>query len=101
VDDAANGILLAAERYDDSAPVNLGAGMEISIRDLTHRIAEYCGFHGELIWDATKPDGQPRRSLDTTKAEQLFGFRAGIPFDDGLKETIQWFKTESCISPGR
>ena len=101
VDDAANGILLAAERYDVSAPVNLGAGMEISIRDLTHRIAEYCGFHGELIWDATKPDGQPRRSLDTTKAEQLFGFRAGIPFDDGLKETIQWFKTESCISPGR
>jgi len=100
VDDAANGILLAAERYDDGAPVNLGAGMEISIRDLTYRIAAYCGFHGDLIWDSTKPDGQPRRSLDITKAEQLFGFQAKVPFDDGLKETIEWFKSEVCISPG-
>jgi GDP-L-fucose synthase len=100
VDDAANGILLAAEHYDGGAPVNLGAGMEISIRDLTIRIAAYCNFHGELIWDSTKPDGQPRRSLDVTKAEQLFGFKARIPFDDGLKQTIEWFKSEVCISPG-
>jgi GDP-L-fucose synthase len=92
VDDAANGILLAAERYDGGDPVNLGAGMEISIRDLTTRIATFCNFHGELIWDSSKPDGQPRRSLDTQKAEQLFGFRAKVPFDDGLKETIEWFK---------
>jgi GDP-L-fucose synthase len=100
VDDAANGILLATENYNDSDPVNLGAGMEISIRDLTHRIAEFSGFRGELIWDPTKPDGQPRRSLDITKAEKLFGFRARVPFDDGLKETIEWFKSEVCISPG-
>jgi GDP-L-fucose synthase len=94
VDDAAEGILLASERYNGSDPVNLGAGMEISIRDLTHQIAEYSGFRGELTWDATKPDGQPRRSLDTTKAEQLFGFRARVPFDVGLKETIEWFKSK-------
>jgi GDP-L-fucose synthase len=100
VDDAANGILLAAERYNGAEPVNLGAGMEISIRDLTNRIAEYCNFHGELIWDSTKPDGQPRRSLDTAKAEQLFGFKAKIPFNDGLRETIEWYKSEVCISPG-
>jgi len=95
VDDAANGIVLAAEHYDSSDPVNLGAGMEISIRDLTVRIAEMSGFHGELIWDATKPDGQPRRSLDTTKAEKLFGFRAKVPFDDGLRQTIEWFRQHS------
>jgi GDP-L-fucose synthase len=95
VDDAARGILLAAERYNSSDPVNLGAGMEISIRDLTVRIAEMSGFHGELIWDSTKPDGQPRRSLDITKAENLFGFRAQIPFEDGLRQTIEWFKQHS------
>jgi GDP-L-fucose synthase len=99
VDDAANGILLAAERYNGGDPVNLGAGMEISIRDLTNRIAEYSGFHGKLIWDSTKPDGQPRRSLDITKAERLFGFRATVPFDEGLKETIEWFKSVVCMSP--
>jgi GDP-L-fucose synthase len=95
VDDAANGILLAAEHYNASDPVNLGAGMEISIRDLTVRIAELSGFHGELIWDSTKPDGQPRRSLDITKAEKLFGFRARVSFDDGLRETIEWFRQNS------
>jgi len=95
VDDAANGIVLAAEHYDSSEPVNLGAGMEISIRDLTVRIAEMSGFHGELIWDSTKPDGQPRRSLDTTKAEKLFGFRARVPFDGGLRQTIEWFRQHS------
>jgi len=95
VDDAANGIVLAAEHYDSSEPVNLGAGMEISIRDLTVRIAKMSGFHGELIWDSSKPDGQPRRSLDTTKAEKLFGFRAKVPFDDGLRQTIDWFRQHS------
>jgi GDP-L-fucose synthase len=100
VDDAANGVLLAAEHYNGADPVNIGAGMEISIRDLTTRIAALCNFHGELIWDSTKPDGQPRRSLDVTKAERLFGFKAKIPFEDGLKQTIEWFKSEVCISPG-
>ena len=100
VDDAADGILLAAERYNGGDPVNLGSGMEISIRDLTHRIAEYCGYHGEFIWDSSKPDGQLRRSLDVTKAEKLFGFRAKVPFDVGLKATIEWFKSEVFISPG-
>jgi GDP-L-fucose synthase len=69
--------------------------MEISIRDLTIRIAELSGFHGELVWDPTKPDGQPRRSLDTTKAEKLFGFRAKVPFDEGLRDTIEWFRQHS------
>jgi len=87
--------VLAAEHYDSSEPVNLGAGMEISIRDLTVRIAKMSGFHGELIWDSSKPDGQPRRSLDTTKAEKLFGFRAKVPFDDGLRQTIDWFRQHS------
>jgi GDP-L-fucose synthase len=99
VDDAADGILLAAERYDGGDPVNLGSGMEISIKDLANRIAEFSGFRGDLVWDATKPDGQPRRSLDTTKAEQFFGFRAKVPFEDGLKETIEWFKRDG-IRPG-
>lgn len=100
VDDAADGILLAAERYNGGEPVNLGSGMEISIRDLANRIAEFSSFHGQLVWDATKPDGQPRRSLDITQAEQLFGFRAKIPFDDGLRKTIEWFKNETVRTPG-
>jgi GDP-L-fucose synthase len=95
VDDAAEGILLASERYNASDPVNIGAGMEISIRDLTELISEISGFHGERIWDSNKPDGQPRRSLDTSKAEQLFGFRATVPFESGLKETVEWFKMQS------
>jgi len=96
VDDAANGILLAAEQYNASDPVNLGSGMEISIRDLTALIAKLSGFKGNLEWDSTKPDGQPRRSLDVAKAEALFGFRAKTPFHDGLKETIEWFKDENA-----
>jgi len=96
VDDAAEGILLAAERYNASDPVNLGSGMEISIRDLATRIAKFTSFHGKFVWNSTKPDGQPRRSLDVAKAEALFGFRAKIPFHDGLKETIEWFKNETA-----
>ena len=82
VDDAAEGILLAAERYDGSDPVNVGSANEISIRNLAAMIADLAGFGGRITWDSTKPDGQPRRSLDTSKAESLFGFRAGIGLED-------------------
>jgi GDP-L-fucose synthase len=90
-DDAAEGILLAAERYNGDAPVNIGAGMEISIADLATLIAKFTGFNGRIVWDSSKPDGQPRRSLDVTRAEKEFGFRARIPFEKGLKETIEWY----------
>ncbi|HYR42846.1 MAG TPA: GDP-L-fucose synthase [Terriglobia bacterium] len=91
VADAAEGILLACERYNESAPVNLGSGTEISIMDLVHLIARLAGFRGKITWDTTKPDGQPRRSLDVSKAERAFGFRARIPFEEGLRETIDWY----------
>jgi GDP-L-fucose synthase len=92
VDDAAEGILLAAERYDGAEPVNLGAGFEISIRELAELIAETVGFKGKLSWNASLPDGQPRRSLDTARAESLFGFRASTPFRDGLERTVAWYR---------
>jgi GDP-L-fucose synthase len=92
VEDAAEGILRAAETYNDSEPVNLGSGMEISIYDLVYLIARLTGFEGEIIWDTDKPDGQPRRCLDTSKAESLFGFRAMVPFEEGLKRTINWYR---------
>jgi len=92
-DDAAEAIVLAAERYNGAAPVNIGAGMEISIADLATLIARLTGFTGKIVWDTTKPDGQPRRSLDTKRAEQEFGFRARVPFEQGLKETIDWYRT--------
>jgi GDP-L-fucose synthase len=92
VEDAAEGILLAAERYDGSEPVNLGSGMEISIYNLVHLIAKLTGFNGEIVWDNTKPDGQPRRCLDTGRAERLFGFRAKTSFEDGLRRTIEWYR---------
>jgi GDP-L-fucose synthase len=92
VADAAEGILLAAERYDDSEPVNLGSGMEISIRDLLRLIARLTGYRGKIMWDTTKPDGQPRRCLDTSKAEELFGFRAIMPFEEGLRKVIAWYR---------
>jgi GDP-L-fucose synthase len=94
-DDAAEGIVLATERYNDSAPVNLGAGAEIRIKDLAQLIARLTGFTGEIVWDATKPDGQPRRMLDTTRAEEAFGFRARVPFEDGLRRTIDWYRTHN------
>jgi GDP-L-fucose synthase len=93
-DDCARGILLAAEKYDKSDPVNLGAGFEISIRDLAEKIAALTGFDGRLVWDASQPDGQPRRSLDTSRAEREFGFRARIGFDEGLKQTIEWYRSQ-------
>ncbi|MGC3999830.1 MAG: GDP-L-fucose synthase [Anaeromyxobacter sp.] len=91
--DAAEGIVAAAERYEKSDPVNLGAGFEIKIRDLVPMIARLCGFQGQIVWDHTKPDGQPRRMLDTSKAEQEFGWRARIGFEEGLRETIEWFES--------
>jgi GDP-L-fucose synthase len=93
VDDAAEGIALAAERYDDPAPVNLGSGMEISIRDLATLVARLTGFQGAIRWDTSKPNGQPRRCLDTSLAERAFGFRAPTTFEDGLWRTIDWYRT--------
>ena len=95
VDDAAEGILLAAERYDSSDPVNLGSGIEISIADLVHRIAGEVGFTGEIVFDPSKPNGQPRRQLDVRRAAERFGFRAKTPFDEGLKKTIAWYRANS------
>jgi GDP-L-fucose synthase len=92
VDDAAEGLLLAAERYDGAEPVNLGTGVETSIRELAELIAELTGFEGELVWDTTMPNGQPRRQLDASRAEQLFGFRAATVLRDGLENTIAWYR---------
>ncbi|MGH2694220.1 MAG: GDP-L-fucose synthase family protein [Actinomycetota bacterium] len=91
VDDAANGIVLATERYDDPDPVNLGSGQEIAIKDLAELIAKLTGFDGELRWDPSKPDGQPRRGLDTTRAKERFGFEAAVPLEEGLRPTIEWY----------
>ncbi len=90
--DAAEGIVAAAERYDKSEAVNLGAGFEIKIRDLVPMIARLCRFEGDVVWDATKPDGQPRRMLDTSKALREFGWKARIGFEEGLRETVEWFE---------
>jgi GDP-L-fucose synthase len=95
VDDAAEGIVLAAERYDDPEPVNLGVGREITIRELVRLIAELTGFAGEIRWDSSKPDGQPRRALDTSRARAAFGFDAQTSFEAGLKETIAWYVRRS------
>jgi len=92
VDDAAEGLLLATEFYNDPEPVNIGAGFEITIKDLAEKIAELSGFEGKLVWDAGKPDGQPRRSLDTSRAKKAFGFEAKTGFDEGLKKTIEWYR---------
>ena len=92
VEDAAEGILLASEKYNESDPVNLGAGFEISIKDLVEMIAKKTGFNGELVWDTTKPNGQPRRKLDTTRAMERFGFKAQMSFEEGIDQTIKWFR---------
>lgn len=92
VDDAARGIILASERYDKSDPINLGVGFEISIRDLVSLIAKLTGFKGKIIWDLSKPDGQPRRCLDVSKAKKEFGFVARTDLETGLKTTIQWYR---------
>ena len=95
VRDAAQGILLATERYSDQAPVNLGAGFEISIADLATLIAKGTRYNGRLVWDAFRPDGQPRRCLDVSRAEKEFGFRATTPFEEGLRETIAWYEAST------
>jgi GDP-L-fucose synthase len=92
VDDCADGLLLAATKYDGADPVNLGTGVETSIRELAELIAELTGFDGELVWDTSMPNGQPRRQLDASRAEQLFGFRARTPLRDGLTRTIAWYR---------
>ncbi len=94
VDDAAEGILLATEWYNESEPVNLGSGMEISIKDLVYLIARLTGFEGKVVWDDSKPDGQPRRCLETSKAEQLFGFKAETLFEEGLRKTVERYREE-------
>ena len=92
VEDAAEGLLLAAERYSGSEPFNLGSGQEISIKNLAETIARLTGFEGQIVWDTSKPNGQPRRALDTNRAEQYFGFRAQTPLEEGLRRTIEWFR---------
>ena len=94
VEDAARGIILACEKYDKPDPVNLGAGFEISIRDLAYLIKKLTGFKGKIVWDKTQPDGQPRRRLDVSKAEKEFGFMAPTKFEEGVKKTIDWFLTQ-------
>lgn len=91
VDDAAEGILLAAERYDGAEPVNLGADRELPIRDLVETIVELVGFSGDIRWDSTRPDGQPRRGVDGRRARELFGFEARTPFEEGLRRTVDWY----------
>jgi GDP-L-fucose synthase len=93
VDDCAEALQLAAERYDGPAPVNLGTGEEITIKELAEVIAAETGFEGEIVWDTTKPNGQPRRKLDTSRAEQYFGFRAQTPFAEGIKQTVAWYRS--------
>jgi GDP-L-fucose synthase len=93
VEDCARGILLATEKYDKAEPVNLGAGKELKIRELVAMIADLSGFKGELVWDASKPDGQPRRGLDVSRAKAEFGFTATTDFVEGLKKTIEWYRT--------
>jgi GDP-L-fucose synthase len=92
VEDCANGLVRAAELYDRPEPVNLGTGVETSIRELAETIAELTGFSGEIRWDTSMPNGQPRRSLDATKAERLFGFKAEMPLREGLERTIAWYR---------
>ena len=94
VDDAARGILLAAERYDEPEPVNLGNGSELTIAALAETIARILGFAGEIAWDHSKPDGQPRRSLDTSRARERFGFESETPFEQGLRSTVEWYRSE-------
>lgn len=94
VDDAARGIVSATERLDETVPVNLGAGREITIRDLAEKIRELTGYQGDIEWDTSRPDGQPRRMLDTSRARELFGFEASTPLEEGLQATIAWWETQ-------
>lgn len=95
VEDCAEAIVLATEGYNESDPVNIGTGFETSIRELVEKIAGLVGFRGEIVWDRSQPNGQPRRHLDTTRAEQKFGFKARVPLDEGLRRTIEWYATSA------
>ncbi len=99
VRDAAEAVVAAAERYDKSEPVNIGAGFEIKIRDLVLLVARLCRFQGEIVWDATKPDGQPRRMLDTSRALRELGWKATTPFEEGLRETVEWYEARRQSAP--
>jgi GDP-L-fucose synthase len=92
VEDCARAIVLAAEHYDGDEPVNLGAGWEISMKDLAETIAQAVGYEGEIVWDTSKPNGQPRRKLDVTRAKEYFGFEAAVTFEDGIKATVEWWE---------
>jgi GDP-L-fucose synthase len=98
VDDCAEALLLAAERYDGSAPVNIGTGVETPIRELAETIADLTGFSGEIVWDSSMPNGQPRRSLDTSRAREVFGFEAKTSLRDGLEKTIAWYRSSSAVN---
>ena len=101
VDDCVEALVLAAERYDGAEPVNVGTGEAISIRELAELVAEQTGFGGEIVWDTSKPNGYPRRKLDTSRAERLFGFRARTPLDEGIRRTIAWYRsTQRAPVPG-
>lgn len=104
VDDCAEALILATEKYDSSEPVNIGAGREISIRELTHLISDLVGFQGETVWDTTQPDGQPRRCLDISRARERFGFEAKIDLKSGIRQTIEWYRAHvnhaHCDSTG-
>jgi GDP-L-fucose synthase len=101
VDDAAEGVVLAALRYDQPEPVNLGTGEEVSIKHLAELIGEATGYEGEIVWDTTKPNGQPRRKLDTTRAKELFGFEAKTPFREGVARTVAWYREHAAAYAGR
>ena len=91
VEDAADGIVTAAEQYDGPEPVNLGSGREISVRDLASMVAKMTGFQGKLVWQTDRPNGQPRRALDVSRAKEYFGWQARMPFEEGMRRTIAWF----------
>jgi GDP-L-fucose synthase len=93
VDDCVEGLVLAAERYDGAAPVNLGAALEISIRELAELIADVTGYEGGITWDSSKPNGQPRRSVDATRAREAFGFEAKTSLREGIERTVAWYRT--------
>jgi GDP-L-fucose synthase len=100
VEDCVDGFVLAAERYDGPEPVNLGAGKEISIRELAELIADVVGFHGKIVWDTSMPNGQPRRSVDATRARELFGFEARTPLREGLERTVAWYREHAAAVAG-
>ncbi len=101
VDDAAEGVVLAAEHWDDPAPINLGADRELLIKELVEVIAQLTGFEGRIVWDSTKPDGQPRRSVDPSRANEAFGFTAATDFNEGLRRTIEWYEANRELAESR